>query len=118
MVRVTNTTPDDADMTRPLAFGYVRAHILMTEHELSDVKADLTAFATREGYCLAAVFIERIEHAPAAIAALVTEVKRSEAAAVIVPGIHHLAPLGAAQAARDHIEHYTGARVLTARASP
>jgi hypothetical protein len=115
---VTTTTPDDTDPTRPLAFGYIRAHILMTEHELGDAKADLTDFAIREGYCLAAVFVERVDRAPAAFTALVAEVKRSEAAAVIVPGLHHLAPLGAAQAARDHLEHYTGARVLAARHSP
>ncbi|HYU85880.1 MAG TPA: hypothetical protein VEK80_13860 [Kribbellaceae bacterium] len=85
-------TPDAFDPTRPLAFGYLRAHILMTENELADAKADLADFAAREGFCLAAVFVERIDRAPAAFTALVAEVKCSEAQAVIVPGLHHLAP--------------------------
>ncbi len=83
------------DMTRPLMLGYVRAHLLMTWDELADAKADLAHFAAAEGYTLGTVYSVRIDRAPA--------------------GLHHLAVLGAPLAMKEHLEHYTGARVITAR---
>lgn len=115
---MTTTTPTDADRTRPLALGYLRAHILMKEHELDAVKRDLSDFAAREGFTLGAIFVERLDRSPAAFQALMAEARRTEAAAVVVPGVHHLSVLGAPQAFRDHMEHHTNARVLCARASP
>jgi len=115
---VTATTPDDCDVTRPLALGYVRAHILMTEYELAAAKQDLADFARREGYALGRVYVERIDQSPAAFQALMAEIHRREATAVVVPGPHHLTVVGSPRSLKDHLEHYTSARVLTARASP
>jgi hypothetical protein len=36
--------------TRPLLFGYVRVHLLMTRRELNGVKQRLAKFADDEGY--------------------------------------------------------------------
>ena len=103
------------DMTRPLMLVYVRAHLLMTWDELADAKADLAHFAAAEGYTFGTVYTERIDRAPAAFHALMDAVKREEASAVVVPSLHHLAVLGAPLAMKEHLEHYTGARVITAR---
>jgi hypothetical protein len=103
---------------RPLLLGYVRAHLLMTESELGDVKQDLADFAAREGYTLGRVYVERIDRAPAAFQTLVDDVRRQEVKAVVVPGLHHLAVLGVPTALKDHLEYYTGVRVLTAYTAP
>ncbi|HYU84197.1 MAG TPA: hypothetical protein VEK80_05280 [Kribbellaceae bacterium] len=103
---------------RPLLLGYVRAHLLMTETELGDVKQDLADFAVREGYTLGQVYVERIDRAPAAFQTLVDDVRRNEVKAVVVPGLHHLGVLGSPAALKEHLEHYTGVRVLTAYTAP
>jgi hypothetical protein len=59
------------DQTRPLAHAYVRAHMMMTDTELADVKERLQHFAHREGYSIGTVFIERPDQVPAAFHALV-----------------------------------------------
>ncbi len=109
---------DEETVTRPLAHGYIRAYIMMTATELADAKTDLADFARREGYALGTVYVERLDRSPAAFQALMARVQRDEAAAVIVPGVHHLAVHGSPDALRQHVEYYTGARVLLASASP
>ena len=103
--------------TRPLLLGYVRAHLLMTEAELSDTKRALAKFADVEGYTLGTVYVERIDRAPSAFQALMDALQREEARAVVVPGMHHLTVLEP-PSLKDHLEHYIGARVLTARHTP
>jgi len=107
-----------ANTTRPLALGYIRAHLLMTETELADAQAGLADFARREGYAFGTVYVERIDRYPAALHALIASVQRDAAATVIVPGVHHLAVHGTPNALKERIEQCTGARVLTARHSP
>jgi hypothetical protein len=103
---------------KPLMVGYIRAHLMMTEHELANAKQDLADFAVKEGYTLGRIYVERVDRAPAAFQTLMDEVRRHEAKAVVVPGLHHLAVLGAPSTLKDHLEHYTGARVLAARTAP
>ncbi len=103
--------------TRPLLFGYVRVHLLMSPAELARVTERLLAFARVEGYALGAVFTEYAESAPAAFWALVDAVKEHEAAAVVVPDLRHLAVLGAPPTLERYLERCTGARVLVAAGS-
>jgi hypothetical protein len=98
--------------TRPLLLGFVRAHLLMTETELTDMKERLRYFAREEGFALGAVFVERIDRAPAAHHALLDAIAREEARAVVVPTLRHLAVLGPAEAVKDKLERDTGVRVL------
>ncbi len=82
----------------------------MTETELADAKQDLADFAAAEGYTLGTVYVERIDHVPAAFACLLDELEREDARAVVVPGLHHLAVVGVTPSLRDHLERRTGAR--------
>jgi len=100
--------------TRPLAHAYLRAHLLMTETELADVKDRLERFARVEGYCLDRVFVERVDLMPAAYHALVDALEADDVAAVLVPTWQHLAVLGPPAVLRDHLQRTTGVRVVIA----
>jgi hypothetical protein len=103
---------------QPLLFGYVRLHLLKTETELSDTKADLHRFAVREGFTLGTVFVEQAHTVPAGFEALIAAVKHYEARAVVVPSLHHLAVLGAPPALTEYVQSVTGVPVLVAEANP
>ena len=68
------------DSTRPIGFGYVREHFLMSTTELARAKAKIVAFARAEGFALQGIFVERVETAPAALEALIEAVKGRVAA--------------------------------------
>lgn len=73
---MTRTSTGSAgDRTRPLVLGYFRAHILMTIHEMAQVRTALAAFASAEGFTLGTVFIEHADSAPAAFEAMVAAVR-------------------------------------------
>jgi hypothetical protein len=73
-------------VTSPIAVGYIRIHLLMTEQELDDTKERLAHFAATRGYHLSAVFAERPDSVPAAFIELITAVNRYRADAVVLPG--------------------------------
>lgn len=104
--------------TRPLVLGYLRAHLLMTDTELDDVKERLHAYAARDGYTLGTVFVEHIDTLPAAFVAMVQAIERDEAKAIIVPNALHLAPLGLPPKVAHYLAATTGAQVLMANRSP
>jgi putative heme degradation protein len=97
------------DATRPLVLGYVRSHPFMTDAELAETKQQLVGFAEREGHTLGLVFIEQADSV-AAFHSLMAEVQRQEATAVLV--------LSLPTPMKQHLEHYTGARVLIAHTPP
>lgn len=104
----------EVDHTRPLLIGYIRKHFLMTPSELEHFKKELVTFARREGFTLQAIFVEEVETAPAAFQSLMEAAARLEVSAVVVPSLTHLSALAAPSGMKEHIEHYTGARVLVA----
>jgi hypothetical protein len=113
---MTSLSHAESDVDESLvALGYMRAHLLMTEAELANAKEDLADCAARAGYTLGTVYVERLDRAPSAFEALVTHLMEHGAAAVLVPGLHHLAALGAPSVLKTHLEDTTGARVLSAR---
>jgi len=85
---------------RPLALGYIREVSPLSEAEVAEATQDLAEFAEREGYALGTVYVERLEQTPAAFEALVASAIREEAVAVVVPGPHQIALIGAASAIR------------------
>jgi hypothetical protein len=101
--------------TRPLLFGYVRVHLLMTRRELNGVKQRLAEFADDEGYTLANIFIEQAHTVPAAFQALVDAARKHEVKTVVVPGMQHLKVLPPGM--REHLEHYAGAHVIAAESA-
>ncbi len=106
------------DQTRALAHAYVRAHMMMTDTELADVKERLQHFAHREGYSIGTVFIERIDQVPAAFHALVEALERDAARVLLVPSPHHLAVLGPPNVLAEHLHRTAGVRVVVASPDP
>lgn len=100
--------------TRPLVLGYIRAHLLMTERELSASTQDLALFAHNEGYTLGTVYVERIDRIPAAFGSLLGAIERDQPAALVVPSVLHLVPLGPPPQLMHHLEATTGVRILVA----
>lgn len=106
---MTAETQDDAP---PLALGYVRAHLLMTETELAASKSDLAAYASREGYRLGSVYVEQPDTVPEAFRELVDEIVRVEPRFIVTPSALHLAVLGLPPRVMGLIYATTGVEVL------
>lgn len=104
----------DADRTKPLALGYIRQHLLMTQDELNDVKVQFVHHAASEGFTMTTVFVEQRESMPAAFEALVQAIREHQAAAVVLPSMLHFAVLGPPLAVKLTFERATGAHVLVA----
>jgi hypothetical protein len=102
------------DATKPLLLGYMRAHLLMTEEELTAAKEQLRQFAQREDYTLGTVLVEQLDTMPAAFAALVEAVDREGAVAIVVPSTAHLTAGGLPPLLTSYLKHVTGIRVLVA----
>lgn len=111
----TSTAPvESAEAGQPLALGYVRAHLLMTETELADARSELAHYAEREGYTLGMIFVEQPDTVPAAFRALVDRIRREEPQAILTPNALHLAVLGLPPRIMHLIYATTGVPVLLA----
>lgn len=97
---------------KPLIYGYMRVTEDMTDLEVRVFEAQMTAFAEREGYCLATVFYEYDSGSQAAFEELLHELHRSEARHVVVPSLELLADSQIVQALMvDKVELEVGAAV-------
>jgi hypothetical protein len=74
----------------PLLHGYYREHLFMSPREKADIRARMLATAARHGYRLGTVFEEKVETTPAALRGVLDAVIK-DGAAVVLPGITHLA---------------------------
>ena len=97
--------------------GYLRAHLLLTEEELADARGRLAQFAESEGYRLGTVYVERIDHAPAAFGALIQSLEHDRPEAIVIPNVLHLAGLGIPPQLIHYLQSVTGVRVLVAHPS-
>ncbi|MGJ5826017.1 recombinase family protein [Streptomyces ossamyceticus] len=98
----------------PAMFGYMRLTAGEdSSDEIQTIQTELATHATREGFSLERVFIERLgSDDESAFFTLVDTLKTSEIKHVIVPSLWHFARLPGLQAAmRDHIEREIGARL-------
>jgi hypothetical protein len=91
----------DIDYTRPLLLGYVLKHLLMTDAELADTKAQLEQFAKVEGFAMGTVYTEETETTPAAFEVLIAAVSRYEATTVVIPSRLHFAALAITHDVKD-----------------
>ncbi|WP_203590728.1 hypothetical protein [Streptomyces sp. SID13031] len=106
------------DYTRPLLLGYVLKHLLMTDGELADVRAQLEEFAKLEGFAMGTIYVEVTETSPAAFGALIEAVNRYEVTTVVIPGRLHFAALAVTHDVKDTFERATGARGVIASLNP
>ncbi|MDP3891368.1 hypothetical protein, partial [Nocardioides sp.] len=75
---------------RPTLLGYIRTDVLRDGAEVSQVTADLEAFADLEEFNLGTVYVAQ-DDAAAAFHALMDEVTRDEVTfGVVVPDLRHL----------------------------
>ena len=108
----------DVDYTRPLLFGYVLKHLLMTDGELADIKDQLEQFAEVEGFAMGTIYTEETETTPAAFEALIAAVNRYEVTTVVIPSRLHFAALAITHDVKGTFERATGARVVNASSTP
>jgi hypothetical protein len=80
---------------RPLALGYIREDVPMSEVDVAEVTRAMAVFAEGEGYELGTVYVERVDRTPEAFEALLTSAIGEAAVAVIVPSPHRVIAIGA-----------------------
>lgn len=104
--------PDVEEAAQPLALGYLRAHLLMTETELAKAKTELAGYAEREGFRLGRVFVEQPDTVPEAFRELIDELVREEPDVIVTPNALHLAVLGLPPRVMSMVYATTGVEVL------
>ncbi len=83
------------DATEPrFVAGYFREHMLMTASETEQARKQLASTAKSHGVDIDAIFIEHLETAPDAFAAMIGKLQTSGQNILFIPGAHHLAGLG------------------------
>lgn len=99
---------------QPAMFGYMRLTASDGgQDESEEIKQELAVHASREGFALERLFIERLGAADeSAFHTLIDALRGSQVRHVIVPSLWHFARLPGLQAAmREHIEQEIGARL-------
>lgn len=105
--------PFDAGNELPVIHGYFREHIFMGAREKADIRARMAKTAARLGFVLGKVFEEKVETAPEALGALL-DAAVGDHAAVVVPGLEHLAIHGHATEMRRRLAEAVGHEVIIA----
>jgi hypothetical protein len=102
---------------KPILFGYQTVRVSTPAEEVAKGREELVAFALREGFALAEVFVERdIDRPSSALTALIFAARRSEVAAVAVPTTNDLGRLPRVRwLMRYRLEREAGVRVLVVR---
>lgn len=76
--------------TKPLVYGYLRAHTDTPDDELTHAVERMQRFADAEGLCYVTTYFEWQPGSRAVFYELVEELKRAEARHVVVPSVDHL----------------------------
>ncbi|MFI6675225.1 hypothetical protein [Kribbella sp. NPDC050470] len=97
----------------PVLHGYYREHLFMDAREKADIRARMLRTADHHGYRLGKIFEEKVETSPAALRALL-DAALTDGAAVVLPGIQHLAIHGDPVKLRRHIADAIARDVLIA----
>jgi hypothetical protein len=107
-------TKDHEDDDGLVVLGYIRKHLLMTETEVRYAKERLAYFARLEGFTLGTTYVEDIETWPAAFEALIEAAVEDTVSGVLLLSMLHFAVLGPPAEIKQHFEHITRTRLLTA----
>ena len=99
---------------KPILFGYQTVRVSTPAEDVARGREALAAFAIREGFALAEVFVERdIDQPCSALSALISAARRSNVAAVAVPTTADLGRLPRVRwLMRYRLEREAGVRVL------
>jgi hypothetical protein len=111
MVTQVEDRPTGSARDLPVIHGYFREHMFMGSREKADIRARMDRTAQQRGYRLGKVFEEKVETTPEAFRALVVAAVR-DGAAVIVPGLEHLAIHGHAVEIKEVLAAAIGEDVL------
>lgn len=90
------------DGMRPIALGYIREDVPMSDAEVNEAKRAMAAFAEGEGYALGTVYVERVDRTPEAFEALLASAIGETAVAMIVTSPHRVVAIGATSTVRTH----------------
>jgi hypothetical protein len=109
------TMADHSESTEehPVLHGYLREHLFMGAREKADIRARMQTTAEHHGYRLGKVFEEKVETSPAALRALL-DAALTDGAAIVLPGIEHLAIHGDPLKLRRYIADAIARDVLIA----
>ena len=102
----------------PLTVGYISAHLLTPQAELSDLTLTLVAFAHARGNILCSLHVEQPPTVPVAFQGLIEQVSREGIRTVLVPSLHHLGAVGQPLSIKEHLEHLIGGQVLITGYAP
>lgn len=99
---------------KPILFGYQTVRVSTPADEVARGREALAAFALREGFALAEVFVERdVDRPCSALTALISAARRSNVKAVAVPTSADLGTLPRVRwLMRYRLEREAGVRVL------
>jgi hypothetical protein len=108
---------NDQGSVKPLALGYQVSRLDSPAAELVNGRRVVAAFAEREGFALAGVFVELDVNRPlSSFAALIMNARECGAEAVVVPAAEDLGRLPRVrQLLRERLEREAGVRVLIAQ---
>ncbi|MEV5413512.1 recombinase family protein [Thermopolyspora sp. NPDC052614] len=110
--------PVEANM-RPLALGYFRVSSGTPDEQVKQFRADIAAYAEREGFTLAEVYWDHYESQTSGFSALVDALEHGDARSVIVPALYHFARSPGIQLSfKEMLERKTGACVVVMYPSP
>lgn len=113
MVAQVEDRPAGPARDLPAVHGYFREHVFMGAREKADIRARIHRTAQQHGYRLDKVFEEKVEAAPEVFRALVIAAVQ-DGAAVIVPGLDHLAIHGHATSIKKVLASAIGRDVFLA----
>jgi hypothetical protein len=99
---------------KPVLFGYQRVRASGSAEEVAKGRDALVAFAIREGFALAEVFVEQdLDRPCSALTAMIESARRSDVSVVAVPTAADLGRLPRVQwLMRHRLEREAGVRVL------
>jgi hypothetical protein len=109
----------EVEKVKPILFGYQTVRLSTPVEEVAQGREALAAFALREGFALAEVFVERdVDRPCSALSALISAARRAQVEAVAVPTAADLGKLPRVRwLMRYRLEREAGVRVLVVQSS-
>jgi len=101
---------------KPLIYGYLRVWTDTSEQDAARTEGALIAYAEREGFTVAEIFVERPYLPVRAFTGLIQAIRHTETKDIVIPDLTHFCPFhDLGETMKAIIEHIAGARVWTIR---